>query len=62
VFLLADVEAELLIVGAENDGAPPDRADLTAFVARADTYGGTFEVGERPGGRTRLSWRLPLER
>jgi GAF domain-containing protein len=62
VFVLADVEAEQLIVGVENDGAPPDRADLTAFVARADAYGGAFEVGERPGGRTRLSWRLPLER
>ncbi|WP_460523804.1 sensor histidine kinase [Flindersiella endophytica] len=62
VFVLADVEAELLIVGVENDGAPPGSADLEAFVARADTYGGTFEVGERPGGRTRLSWRLPLER
>lgn len=33
---------------------------LNNLASRAEELGGTFELADRPGGGTRLSWRVPL--
>lgn len=50
---------EVLDNGCGIGGASPG-GGLTSMRERAESLGGTFEVCDRPGGGTRLRWRVPL--
>jgi signal transduction histidine kinase len=38
------------------------RSGLRDLADRAEELGGTLEVRRRPGGGTRLAWRVPIDR
>ncbi len=57
-------EELLLTVGDNGRGLGPStrRSGLANLRERAVALGGTFDIGDRPGGGTRLAWRIPLSR
>jgi len=46
----------------DGSGIPDDvaRSGLRNLVDRAEALGGHASVSRRPGGGTRLTWRVPL--
>ncbi|MEU7817812.1 GAF domain-containing sensor histidine kinase [Pseudonocardia sp. NPDC049154] len=62
VTLEAGADLALQIVD-DGTGMPEDvaRSGLHNLAERAEELGGTLEVRRRPGGGTRLTWRIPLD-
>ncbi|WP_433507356.1 GAF domain-containing sensor histidine kinase [Pseudonocardia halophobica] len=62
VTLEAGADLVLQIVD-DGTGMPSDvaRSGLHNLAERAEELGGTLEVRRRPGGGTRLAWRVPLD-
>ncbi|WP_344428137.1 GAF domain-containing sensor histidine kinase [Pseudonocardia ailaonensis] len=57
--------SELVLQIADDGAGIPDdvaRSGLRNLADRAEELGGGLEVHRRPGGGTRLSWRVPLPR
>jgi signal transduction histidine kinase len=65
VTLTLEAGADLVLqIVDDGTGMPDDvaRSGLHNLAERAEELGGTLEVRRRPGGGTRLAWRVPLDR